>query len=140
MEAFAWSAQQLARYLAAVSSFDDETAAVRGAVELAAEAFEAEAGAVMSGDAVLGSVGFPGGRLPARALRAAVERGGPVEVPGAGSCHTLAVTLPGGDQNRVMVLARSDQPFDREESSLLRAMATVLSLTLGNLHTMASLR
>jgi diguanylate cyclase (GGDEF)-like protein len=85
-------------------------------------------------------VGFPAGRVPAGAIRAAVRSGGLLEGPGAGACHSLAVTVPSRDEDCVMVLARSDQPFDREESSLLRAMATVLALTLGNLRTMTSLR
>jgi diguanylate cyclase (GGDEF)-like protein len=138
VDTFAWSAQQLARYLAAVSSFGDETAAVRGAIELAAEAFEAEAGAVLEGEVVRGSVGFPSGRIPLPAIGEALARREPLEVPGAGPCHVLAVPVPGDEG--VMMLARTDPPFDREEGSLLRSMATVLSLTLGNQRTMTSLR
>ncbi len=140
MEASTWSAQQLAQYLAAVSAHDEESRAVRNAVELAAEAFEAEAAAVVVVGAVLASIGFPTGSAPVDALVDAGRHGVALEVPGAGPCHTMRVPLALPEGDAAMVLARSVEPLSGEESSLLRAMGTVLSLTVGNLRTMASLR
>ena len=124
-----------------VSTFANERDAMFGAVELAAEAFEAEVGAIVSGDAVVADVGFPAGRTPELQIVEAARSGGSLDVPGPGNCPVLAadLDLPGGGP-AWLVLARSGASFDRQEASLLRAMARVLSLTLGSLRTMASLR
>ena len=140
MDTLAWSAQQLAEYLAAVSAYDDGAAAMHGAVELAAEALEAEVAALVRDGAVVTSVGFPVGRTPVEALVAASMSGAMIEVPGAGSCHLLRVPVELTDGDCTLVLARSGSGFSREEVSLLRAMNRVLSLTLGNIETLASLR
>ena len=42
-----WSMQQLTEFLAAISGFENEESALRGAVERAAEAFDAELGAIV---------------------------------------------------------------------------------------------
>ncbi|HLX89946.1 MAG TPA: hypothetical protein VKR22_15985, partial [Acidimicrobiales bacterium] len=84
MDTSAWSAQQLAEYLAVVSAFDNERDAMFGAVELAAEAFEAEIGAIVSGETVLVDVGFPSGRTPERQIVEAVVSGAALDVPGPG--------------------------------------------------------
>ena len=68
-----WHAQQLAEFLAAVSVYEDEPAALDGAVERAAEAMEAEVAAAVRDGSVLASVGFRAGHVPvgpARALAA----------------------------------------------------------------------
>ncbi|MHB8682622.1 MAG: putative bifunctional diguanylate cyclase/phosphodiesterase [Acidimicrobiales bacterium] len=140
MDISTWSAQQLAEFLAAVSAYGDEHSAMRGAVELAAEAFEAEVGAVLRNESVLAAVGFPVGRVPRTELLQAARHGGSLEVPGAGHCRVLRVPLEMVDGDGTLVLARSGPGFSREEMSLLRAMTRVLSLALGNLRTMASLR
>lgn len=137
----AWSTQQLAEFLAAVSGQTDETSALRGAVERASEAFEADAAAIVFDGAVVASVGFAAGATPTAAVLAALSRSEDgLDVPGIGSC--LVVTAPFEMQGRdaVLMLARSGHDFSREEVSLLRSMNRVLSLTLSNLRVYASLR
>src|SRR5262249_55492751 len=56
--------QQLLELLAVVTSPSDEQTAVRGAVERAAQALEAEVAAVAFDDRVEAAVGFPVGRVP----------------------------------------------------------------------------
>ncbi len=136
-----WSAQQLAEFLAAVSGQSEEASALRGAVERASEAFEAEAAAIVFDGAVVASVGFPADTTPTEALLAAVScpEGG-LEVPGIGSCRVVTASLDMQGRDAVLMLARSGNDFSREEVSLLRSMNRVLSLTLSNLRVYASLR
>lgn len=139
--ASAWSAQQLAEFLAAVSSQTDEASALRCAVERASEAFEAEAAAIVFEGAVLASVGFAADATPTTALVAAVEcpESG-LEVPGIGPCQVVKAAFEMSGQDAALMLARSEYDFSREEVSLLRSMNRVLSLTLSNLRVYASLR
>jgi len=63
-----WSTHQLAEFVALVSSYRDENAALAGAAERAAEALEAEIGvAVLDGD-VRASIGFARGAVPVDAV------------------------------------------------------------------------
>jgi diguanylate cyclase (GGDEF)-like protein len=135
-----WSAQQLAEFLAAVSVYSDGNAALRGAVERASEAFETEAAAIAWDGEVVASVGFPVDRIPGAELTQAVaDHVETLKVPGVGECHVLTAPID-VDADATLLLARSDPAFSREEASLLRAMTRVLSLTLRNLHVVASLR
>lgn len=135
-----WCAQQLVRYLGAVCSYDSEPGALHGSLQLAAEMFDAEAGVVMRHELVAASVGLPAGHLPVDDLLQAVAGGGPLEVPGVGPCWTLAVPVEIEGEEWTMLLARSGEGFSEEEAGLLEAMATVLSLALGNLRAVAALR
>ncbi|MGH9178640.1 MAG: putative bifunctional diguanylate cyclase/phosphodiesterase [Acidimicrobiales bacterium] len=131
-----WSGQQLAELLAAVSSYDHEPAAVAGAVERAAEAVEAEVGALVRGGQVVSAVGFAKGRVPEDELcRAAAGHLTAMDVPGAGHCCVLSVAV---EDERVtsLVLARSGESFSPVEVALVRAMARVLSLSLQMLRTL----
>jgi diguanylate cyclase (GGDEF)-like protein len=126
-----WATQQLAEFLAALSSFDDESAALREGVERASEAFEAEAAAVISGSEVKATTGFAADRIPVDDLRAVAEgASGAVDVPGVGQCSAIAVPIEDSQPGK-LVLARHDEDFAPEEATLLRAMARVLALTLG---------
>ena len=62
MTAGNWSTQQLAEFLAVVSSVPEPQAAIREAIERSAEALEAEVGAVIQAGTVTASVGFPPGK------------------------------------------------------------------------------
>ena len=125
-----WSGQQLAEFLATVSSYRDERSAVDGGVERAAEALDAEVGAVMRRGAVVSSVGFPRGRVPARELEeAASGHRGTLDVPGVGPVAVLVVPLDGGPAT-ALVLGRSGDGFTKEETILVRGMGRVLSLVL----------
>jgi hypothetical protein len=55
---FNWSTHQLTEYFSAVNASADEASAIAGAVERAAEMVEAEVGAVVLNDRVLGAWGF----------------------------------------------------------------------------------
>ena len=131
-----WSSQQLAELLAAVSSYDHEPAAVAGAVERAAEAVEAEVGALVRGDQIVSAVGFAQGRIPEEELRlAAAGQLTVLDVPGAGPCSVLSVTVD-DECTTALVLARSGESFSPTEVALVRTMARVLSLSLRMLRTL----
>ena len=55
-----WSTHQLVEFMAGVSASEDVESAMRLAVERAAEALEAEVGALLTPDRVVTSIGFPG--------------------------------------------------------------------------------
>jgi diguanylate cyclase (GGDEF)-like protein len=134
MSAESWSAQQLAEFLAAVGSTNDERAALHVAVERAAESLEAEIGAFVRQGLVLSSVGFASDDEPTAILVEAAEGGmSIVELPGIGSCTVLRAAVldptPG-----CLVLARvGTGSFDRSEAGLLAGMGRVLGLALLNL-------
>ena len=125
-----WSAQQLAEFLAVVSSFPDERSATVGAVERAAEAVEAEVGVLVRGDEVVTSVGFAAGRVPvARLVAAARDHVRDIELPALGRCAVLTVPMDGA-LSGTLLLARSGESFAHEESNLVRAMVRVIGLTV----------
>ncbi len=123
-----WHAQQLAEFLAAVSAYEDEPAAVDGAVERAAEAMEAEVGAIVRDGSVLASVGFRDGHVPVAAIVAAAGGDTPaLHVPGVGDCVTVAAPV---DCTTTLLVARSGDPFSSDEALLLRGMGRVLTQAL----------
>jgi signal transduction histidine kinase len=128
----AWSTQQLAEFLAAVSSSKSEASAALAAVERAAEALDAEVAAIVRGGDLVASVGFPDGAAPVAEL-AAVAPGAAncaLAVPGVGTCPAAGVSLE-YPPDSTFVLARSgSQGLSREEAGLLRGMARVTSLTM----------
>jgi diguanylate cyclase (GGDEF)-like protein len=125
-----WSTQQLVEFLAAVSSLRDEEGATRIGVERAAEALEAEVGALVRDGEVVTSIGFPTGKTPADVLVQVAEgkRNG-LELPGLGVLATAVVSVEEGSDDAI-VLARSAEAFSADELNLLRGMARVLALTL----------
>jgi diguanylate cyclase (GGDEF)-like protein len=127
--ATSWSAQQLTEFLALVSACDDEASASRVAVERAAEAIDAEAGAIVLDGEIVASIGFAAGDVPFAELAAVARREtDTICIPGVGSCPVLTASLD--DDSDVLVLARlDDDGFSREEAILLRGMARVLALT-----------
>jgi len=129
-----WSTQQLSEFLVAVAACRDHVSAIAGAIQWAAEALEAEVGAVVGELQVRDSVGFSRGQVPLDDLRrAAAQNTGELQVEGIGLVHTIAVPIEGTMPGRLL-LGRSDGGFDAEETSLLRAMARGLALTLDSLH------
>ncbi len=140
MPAGSWSTQQLTEFLSAISRFDNVESALRGAVERAAEALDAEIGAIISEGKVLSSIGFPPGQVPEQAL---IAIGGPngyeLELAGVGRAKTAVAAieeLPAAS----ILLARSDEQFSAVELNLLGGMARVLSLTLVMLRTLDELQ
>jgi diguanylate cyclase (GGDEF)-like protein len=139
-----WAAQQLAEFVGALTGRDDRDAAIRAAVERAAEATESEVGAVLGpgpdGIEVVASIGFGSEPPPAGPL-AEVAAGArdTFEVRGVGECRTVVVPIE-DESLEDLVLARADEPFSGEEANLLRAAARVLSLTLRTIRTMEAER
>jgi signal transduction histidine kinase len=126
-----WSTQQLAGFLAVVSSFQDERSAIQGALDWAAEALDAEIAALLSGGNVEASIGFPAGKADGRALDA-VCRGesDTIDIDGVGAADALCFSLA-DDLRRQLVVARfGSGGFTQEERDLLRGTARVLALTL----------
>jgi hypothetical protein len=123
MFASAWSTQQLAEFLAAVSSAETEAAAAWATVERTAEELDAEVAAIVSGGQLLAAVGYPDGAAPVAEL-AAVTPGveGQLAVPGLGVCSATAVRLeqPLGAS---LVVARCGTGLSPQEASLLRGIA-----------------
>ncbi len=127
----AWSTQQLAEFLATVSSLESEASAALGAVERAAEALDAEVAAIVTRNEVVASVGYPVGSAPIGEFQA-VARGDSrhLVIPGAGACPAIAVPLD-HPPDATLILARSgSEGLSREEISLVHGMARVTSMTL----------
>jgi diguanylate cyclase (GGDEF)-like protein len=132
--------QQLLELLAVMSSYSDQDTAVQGAVERAAQAFEAEVAAVIVDDRVVASIGFPIGAVPeADLLSIARRERHSVTVPRLGECHAVSAAWSGAHPGH-LVLARFDDPFAVEERSVIRGMARLLELTLTMLRSVETLR
>ncbi len=136
-----WSTQQLAEFLALVSSCTDVGEATQKAIERAAEALEAEVAALIRAEAVEASIGFPAGQVPCREIAAVgdQERGW-IEVPRLGRLGAVSVVLEDDVPTRLVVARREAGGFDSEELGLLRAMGRVLVLTLRMLRGLAAER
>ena len=135
-----WSTHQLTEFLAEISSRSDERAALRGAVERAAEALEAEVGAVVRDGYVAASVGFPADDVPVDDL-IAVARGeeDSIDVPGIGTCGAVVVTVDDTPPAQLVMARFGSDEFTRQEVNLLSGMARVLALTLRTIRTRVAL-
>ena len=126
-----WSTQQLAEFLAVVSSFADERSAILGALERTAEALEAEVAALVEGDEVEASIGFPAGAVDTAALLSvSARRSEVIEIAGVGACVAVCIALEDSRDRQLVVARFGDEGFCQEERDLLRAMARILTLTL----------
>jgi diguanylate cyclase (GGDEF)-like protein/PAS domain S-box-containing protein len=128
------SIQQLAEFLARVSSFTDPTAAIQSAVEWASDLLGAEVAAVIRDGAVEGSVGLPPELGPEADLLAGVGDEQPLELPGLGLLRAVSVPLEYERPARLVVGRSGRNSFASSELVLLRAMARVLTMTLRMLH------
>jgi diguanylate cyclase (GGDEF)-like protein len=125
-----WATQQLAEFLAVLSTAADEGAAITEALERLAESFEADAGAFVGEGRVISALGWPLGAAPADDLLAAAGTDrATIEVPGVGPCETVAIPVD-HTADGMLVLARAELRFTAEEVGLLRGMARVLALGL----------
>ncbi|HEX6403149.1 MAG TPA: GAF domain-containing protein [Pseudonocardiaceae bacterium] len=134
MSASAWSTQQLAEFLAALSAAGTEAAAALATVERTAEELDAEIAAIVCGDQLLSAVGYPDSAVPVAQL-AAVAPGveGQLAVPRLGVCSATAVQLEHPPGAR-LVVARCGTGLDAQEASLLRGIAHASSITMRMLH------
>ena len=119
----------LVSFLASVSRCADTASAVQVAAELAAHGLGAEAGAAAVGRSATSVVGF--GNLTAPQVGPVVSLPGdePVEVDGVGVCHRLGASWNAGTSGRLCV-ARTGEPFTKDDEDLLVAMASGLGLAL----------
>jgi diguanylate cyclase (GGDEF)-like protein len=136
MSAFgeSWSTQQLTEFLVRVSSFTEADAAIRGAVERAAEAVEAEVGAVVRDGILLASTGFPENDVPSDLLVSAATSGAElIELPRLGDCALISVRLEELLDGHLVLARVGDEAFSRQEANLIRGMGCVLTLVLKTL-------
>ena len=132
-----WSTQQLTEFVTLVGGFEDEGAAIRGAIERAAEAFEAEVAAVVRDGELLASIGYDIEAVPVEKLVvAAAGELSTLEVPGVGACVTISADLEEG-AGRLLLARHGQESFTLHEANLLRGMARVLTLALHSLETLA---
>lgn len=131
------STQQIAEFLAVISTAPDSARVASVAAEQAARALEAEVGAVVEASGSVVSVGFPRGRVPMAALtEAARGNRAELDVPGAGRCRVAAASIGGPRPGHLLVARSGGDRFTVDEASLLRGMARVVELTLGRLCTL----
>jgi signal transduction histidine kinase len=137
-----WSTHQLAEFLALVSSFRDEQAALTGAAERVAEALEAEVGVAVLCGTVRASVGFPRGAVPVDELLAlgADWQQRAVDLPGFGAGSAAVARLDDAGDAWLLVVRAGAETFTVPEVTLLRAMARVLSQSLRMLRLLADER
>ena len=135
-----WSTQQLTEFVALAGAFEDESAAILGAIERAAEALEAEVAAVVRDRQLLASIGFAIEDVPVEKLIAAAAGDlDTLEVPGVGACAVISAELDDG-AGRLLLARHGQESFSLHEANLLRGMARVLALTLQSLQTLAAER
>ncbi len=137
-----WSTHQLAEFLAVVSSYADEEAALSGAAERVAEALEAEVGVAVLHGQVRAAVGFARGAAPVDevlALGSAFQQQ-PVTLAGFGAGQAVVARLDEACDAWLLVVRAGDEAFAVREVNLLRAMARVLSQTLRMLRALAEER
>ena len=128
-----WSTQQLTEFLGAIGSATNRASAVRLAVERVAEAVEAEVVAILISGRVIAQIGFPAGAPPRALLRRIAAGEDPVEIEGIGPCRTAVGRLGEYEEMTVVIARAGDAPISGEDRALLRGMARVLTLSLGNL-------
>ena len=133
LPASSWSTQQLTELLAVMGTARTRRAALRLAVERAAEAVEAEIAAVVIERRVVAQVGFGRGGTARHVVRAVLDGDEALEVTGLGNCRAAAGRLEGEMNAWLVVVRAGDEGFTGEDRALLRGMARILSLALGNL-------
>jgi diguanylate cyclase (GGDEF)-like protein len=133
-----WSAHHLVEFLASVTEEDDETRAIRRAVELCSESIGAEVGAAIVGGTLRCAVGFGTTSVPTRLLEElppGIWHGelGELGPACAAVCHMLR-------REDRLIVARLDDELGPEERNLLEGMARVTGLVLRTLRTLSSER
>ncbi len=129
--ASSWSTQQLTEFLAHLSSLPDEGSALRAAAERAAEALDAEVGAVIADGRVASCTGFRQGEAPAAALFAVARaESDTLDVPGVGRGRAITVPLEESPNGWLVVARVGVEDYTLDEMNLLRGMARTLTLTV----------
>jgi diguanylate cyclase (GGDEF)-like protein len=125
-----WAAQQLAEFLALLTSFDDERSATPRMVERAAEILDCDGVALIDDERTLAATGPPAEVAAGSQLREVVAgRRHSLELLGHGEAHTVAVPVEDADGS-AMIFARAGEPFAAEELDLMRGIGRVMALGL----------
>lgn len=132
-----WISHQVSEFLARVTSYPDEPSALRGGIEHAGEALEAEVAAVMRDSAIVLSVGLADEACLAKGLVDALGAGESiVDVHHLGRCHFAIANLEDGAGTQLVVARAGDEPFGRDEQVLLDNMGRTMGLALRMLRTL----
>ena len=129
-----WSTYQLTEFLGAVSSMRRAEDVAGSGIQRIAEALDAEIGAFVGNARVVCSIGFPFGQIPEPTVCEAIASGsGPLDVPGVGQGHSLVVPIEDEELTSLLLVRLGDDPFTREEVTLVAGMVRVLELVLENI-------
>ena len=125
-----WAAQQLAEFLALLTSFDDERSATPRMVERAAEMLDADGVALIDEERVLAATGPPAEVAGSSQLwDVAVGKRASIEIPGRGEADAVAAPVD-EPEGSALIFARLGEPFVPEELDLMRGIARVMALGL----------
>src|SRR5690606_18376400 len=118
---------------------DGVTRALEAAVERVAEALDAELTAIVRGEQVVASFGFPPGELPTAALhRLALTHATRVALPGIGTCSVATADLDDADDRLVLIAARlGEEAWSGSDLALLVGMARMITLATRTIRTLA---
>jgi diguanylate cyclase (GGDEF)-like protein len=128
-EGSSWATQQLAEFLAVLTSAVDEQVAVDEAISGLSVSFGADACIFLRDGSVVSSLGWPGQTSDDALVAAANNEQTGIHLAGLGWCDTVAVTVD-PEAGTKLLLARSGSPFTADDVGLLRGMARVLALGL----------
>lgn len=132
-----WISHQVSEFLARVTSYPDESSALRGGIEHAAEALEAEVAAVVRGASIVLSIGLIDMEQAETDLLRTIENGGhQVALARLDTCQIAVADLEDGLGSRLVVARAGEDPFGRDEQSLLDNMGRTLGLVLRMLRTL----
>ncbi|WP_436534239.1 putative bifunctional diguanylate cyclase/phosphodiesterase [Actinoplanes sp. HUAS TT8] len=123
-----WSVHHLTEYLSEVGAQQDEATAVRVAAERAAEALDAEIGAVAMGGTLVAAFGF-GRTVPPPGLFDVAQAAGSVDLPRMGAVEVRCADLGRHVDGRLLV-GRAGDALSAEEQQMLHGMARMLGLAL----------
>lgn len=124
----AWSTVQLAEFLEVFEELD-HAEIERRAIDRVAHSLDADVVALVAGGYVLRSLGFPPDRVPVvDLLELAKVRRSVASVPGLADSFSMSASIGTGG---TLLVLRASAPFDREEETLVRAMARALGIALG---------
>jgi len=132
-----WISHQVSEFLARVTSYPDGASALRGGIEHAAEALEAEVAAVVRDSSIVLSIGLIDMMQAETALLKAIESDEHlVTLEMLGRCHLAVADLEDGLGSRLVVARAGDDAFERDEQNLLDNMGRTLGLVLRMLRTL----
>ena len=134
-----WAVQKLADFLAGINTSDVEREVFDTAAEMAADALDAELGAIEGEGVLLACFGAGTSSDVRNPLLDALDHGSTFTLPGVGACVTAESHLDGLD-GRLVLARRESEPFSSGELVLLRSMARALSMAVTSLRLLNTTR